>query len=553
VRTAVRLELLDPLPVRLADVDDARGSDEQRAFVRVEVLVVGRFALELHEQRPAKIAAPTKHVAIEPLLIGEHAHTVPRGIVDLARPAAGGALAPVADLAATYGTVRVAAVIAARLAAELRAAAASALVTATVDRALPRLGALAAGIEQPFGILVCGLDPEVTLPAYSPQSLSMGRCSLVRNHHGMSAAYPPRAPASVERRSILDWVGQLPVTPPIAPMLARRADSLPSGDYLYEPKWDGFRCIAFRARRGVDLRSRNDRPLARYFPELVDELLALGESGVVLDGEVVVAGAAGYDFDALLGRIHPAASRVERLSRETPARFIVFDLLARDDEDLRTRRFDERRAMLEEVLTGANRTVAPTPVTELEAEARRWLDCGPGSGIDGVVAKRVDLRYEAGARRMVKVKRERTADCVVAGFRPYVDRPLLSSLLLGLYDEAGELRHIGTVTAFTRERRRRLLEELAPLAVPLPAHPWEHGFLTGGSSMGRLAGAAARWSPAEMELDWVPIAPDRVCEVAFDHLDRDRLRHPARFRRWRPDRDPRSCTFEQLEPATLPA
>ena len=272
----------------------------------------------------------------------------------------------------------------------------------------------------------------------------------------------------------------------------------------------------------------------------------------MLDGEIVVPSPGGHDFDALLGRIHPAASRVERLSRETAARFIAFDLLARGGEDLRARRFDERRRLLEDVLPAATGTLAPTPATKLAAEAERWLDRPPGSGIDGVVAKPADLPYVSGARRMIKVKRERTADCVVAGLRLYVDRPLLSSLLLGLYDDRGRLRHIGTVTAFKREHRRRLLEELGPLAVPLAGHPWEHGFLIAGSSMGRLAGAAARWSPAEMELDWVPLAPERVCEVAFDHLDRDRLRHPARFRRWRPDRDPRSCTFEQLEPAALP-
>ena len=343
------------------------------------------------------------------------------------------------------------------------------------------------------------------------------------------------------------------MTPPLEPMLARRADSLPSGEYLYEPKWDGFRCLAFRQGREVDLRSRNDRPLSRYFPEIVDELLALRESGLVLDGEIVVPRAGGHDFDALLARIHPAASRVARLSRQTPARFVAFDLLARGGADLRARRFDDRRGMVEEVLTGATGTVTATPATRLAAEAARWLDCAPGSGIDGVVAKRADLPYVSGARRMVKVKRERTADCVVAGLRLYIDRPLISSLLLGLYDEQGRLRHIGTVTAFTRERRRRLLEELGPLAVPLAGHPWEHGFLIGGSAIGRLAGAAARWSPAEMALDWVPLAPERVCEVAFDHLDRDRLRHPARFRRWRPDRDARSCTFEQLEPAALSA
>ena len=343
----------------------------------------------------------------------------------------------------------------------------------------------------------------------------------------------------------------LPVTPPLAPMLARRVPSLPSGDYLYEPKWDGFRCLVYRAGDDVELRSRHDRPLARYFPELVEALRALEDERVVLDGEIVVSGPDGFDFDALLARVHPAASRVERLSRETPARFLAFDLLARGGEDLRQQPFEARRRMLEEVLASANGRVELTPATTDEATASRWLDCPPGSGIDGVVAKRRDLRYEAGARRMVKVKPERTADCVVAGFRLYVDRPLLSSLLLGLYDDAGNLRHIGTVTAFTVKRRRELLDELAPLAVPLAGHPWEHGFLTGGSPMGRMAGAAARWSPDEMDLDWIPLAPDRVCEVAFDQLDRDRLRHPARFRRWRPDRDPRSCTLEQLEPAAL--
>jgi ATP-dependent DNA ligase len=330
-------------------------------------------------------------------------------------------------------------------------------------------------------------------------------------------------------------------------MLARRADALPAGDYLYEPKWDGFRCLAFRSGGHVDLRSRHDRPLARYFPELAAALRALPDERAVLDGEIVVSGSDGFDFDAL------AASRVERLSGETPARFLAFDLLARGDEDLLDRPFGERRRMLEDLLAEETGRVELTPATTDEAAAARWLDWPPGSGIDGVVAKRRDLRYQAGARRMVKVKRERTADCVVAGFRLFVDRPLLSSLLLGLYDEAGRLRHIGTVAAFTVKRRRELLDELAPLAVPLAGHPWEHGFLTGGSPMGRMAGAAARWSPEEMDLDWIPLAPERVCEVAFDQLDRDRLRHPARFKRWRPDRDPRSCTLEQLAPAALPA
>jgi ATP-dependent DNA ligase len=331
-------------------------------------------------------------------------------------------------------------------------------------------------------------------------------------------------------------------------MLGRRVDELPEGDWIYEPKWDGFRCLAFRSGGGIDLRSRHDRPLARYFPELVIGLAELSASGFVLDGEIVVPAPGGLDFDALLARVHPATSRVERLSRESPARFVAFDVVALDGEDLRERPFSERRESLSALVGEGSATVVPTPATRDPSVAREWL-AGAGGGIDGVMAKAGDLPYRPGQRAMLKVKPERTADCVVAGFRPYVDRPLLSSLLLGLYDEAGELRHFGIVQSFTQKRRRELLKELAPLRVPLSGHPWEQGFLTGGGATGRLAGAAGRWSPGEMALDWVPLAPERVCEVAYDQLDHQRLRHPARFRRWRPDRVARSCTLDQLAPA----
>jgi ATP-dependent DNA ligase len=331
-------------------------------------------------------------------------------------------------------------------------------------------------------------------------------------------------------------------------MLGRRVSELPSGDWIYEPKWDGFRCLAFRAGDEIDLRSRHDRPLARYFPELLAGLSELGSRSFVLDGEIVVPGPAGLDFDALLARIHPAASRVALLSRETPARYMVFDVIALEGEDLTERPFSERRELLLQLLGEPGPAVRATPATRDAAVAAEWL-AGAGAGIDGVMAKPAGMPYRPGARAMLKVKPEHTADCVVAGFRPYVDRPLLSSLLLGLYDGAGELRHIGIVQSFTQKRRRELLEELAALRVPLAGHPWEHGFLPAGGPTGRLAGAAGRWTPGEMALDWVPLAPERVCEVAYDQIDHGRLRHPARFRRWRPDRVASSCTVDQLDVA----
>ena len=338
----------------------------------------------------------------------------------------------------------------------------------------------------------------------------------------------------------------LPVAPPVAPMLGRLARELPAGDFLYEPKWDGFRCLVFRAGSEIDLRSRHGRPLARYFPELVEALRALAAHRFVLDGEIVVVTPAGFDFAALLARLHPAASRVERLRAETPAAFIAFDLLALGEDDLRGAPFAERRSRLAELLGAAEPPLFLTPATDQRAVAHAWLDRFAGGGIDGVVAKHRELRYEPGVRAMVKVKAERTADCVVGGFRWLVDRPLPSSLLLGLYDDAGLLEHVGVAASFTEPQRRRLLEEITPLVAPLEGHPWENGFLLGGSPLGRLKGAAGRWTP-EMERDWVPLSPVRVCEVAYDQLDSGRFRHPARFRRWRPDRAPASCTFEQLE------
>jgi ATP-dependent DNA ligase len=322
-------------------------------------------------------------------------------------------------------------------------------------------------------------------------------------------------------------------------MLGRLARELPAHGFLYEPKWDGFRCLAFRDGADVDLRSRHGRPLARYFPELVEALSALEQEQLVLDGEAVVLGDG--DFEALLARLHPAPSRVERLRRETPAALVAFDLLALGDEDLRDRPFAERRTRLERLLARVRPPLHLTPLTTERALAAAWLE-----RFEGVVAKRRDLPYLPGARAMVKVKRERTADCVVAGFRWYEDRPLPSSLLLGLHGPGGELEHVGIASSFTERHRRELLDVLRPLAVPLEGHPWEGGFLVGGGSLGRLRGAPGSWTP-EMRLDWTPVAPVQVCEVAYDQLDRGRFRYPARFRRWRPDREPRSCTFDQLE------
>lgn len=326
-------------------------------------------------------------------------------------------------------------------------------------------------------------------------------------------------------------------------MLAALERELPVGRYLYEPKWDGLRGLAYVENGEVDLRSRHGKPLGRYFPELTSALAGLGMN-VVLDGEIVIADERGFDFGALLNRTHPAASRVSRLSAERPATFIAFDLLAVDGQPLGTFE-DRRRALLE--LVPEHTRVRPTPATDDRAVAERWLD-HVGPGIDGVVAKSLDLVYQPGKRAMIKIKRARTADCVVAGFRMTgndASDAVVSSLLLGLW-HGDELRHVGVCSQFTRERRHAMVRELIPLITELEGHPWERGFNIGRSPIGRLPGSAGRWDPAEMEPDWIPLRVERVVEVRFDHLDDHRFRHPAHLLRWRPDREATSCTFEQL-------
>jgi ATP-dependent DNA ligase len=329
-------------------------------------------------------------------------------------------------------------------------------------------------------------------------------------------------------------------------MLARLVRDLPTGALTYEPKWDGFRCIAFVEPGDVDLRSRHDRPLTRYFPELETGFLALpaAEGGFVVDGEILGDEDEQHDFAALLSRLHPAASRVQRLSRETPARFVAFDVLSIAERDVREEPFKLRRRLLEELLP-LDGVVSTTASTRDPAVASQWL-AAAGNGVDGVVAKDDEIRYLAGKRAMIKVKPERTADCVVGGIRIY-EPGTVGTLLLGLYDDADILRHVGVVTQLPRAERRAMFDELAPLAVPLGVHPWRDGFTMGASPIGRLPGAATRWRPDMARHGWLPLRPERVVEVAFDQVDVDRFRHPARFRRWRPDRTAESCRLDQIE------
>jgi len=329
-------------------------------------------------------------------------------------------------------------------------------------------------------------------------------------------------------------------------MLARLARELPRGpEWRYEPKWDGFRAMVWRDGDHIELWSRNQRPLSRYFPDLVGPITAIGTAQLVLDGEVMVPSDDGFDFVTLMGRLHPAASRVQRLAREHPACFVAFDVLAHGRTDLRDEPYSQRRKVLESVVPERG-TIATTPATDAADVASRWLDAPTGTGIDGVVAKVLTQRYESGARSMVKVKRARTMECVVGGVRFDLSGDEVVSLLLGLYDDAGELRHVGVASGMSRARRTDLARQVRPYATDLRGHPWERGFALEGGAIGRLRGSAGRWTP-EMPLDWVPLRPEGVVEVAYEHPDAGfRLRHPARFHRWRDDRDPRSCTVHQL-------
>jgi len=339
------------------------------------------------------------------------------------------------------------------------------------------------------------------------------------------------------------------IAPPIEPMLAKLATELPVGDaFLYEPKWDGFRAVVFRGGGDVYIQSRDLRPLDRYFPELHDAFLTGFPDGCVVDGEIVIASPRGLDFDALQLRLHPAASRVAKLARETPAAFVAFDAVASDCEDLRGLPQRERRDRLERLLATAEPPIYLTPTTRDPVVASEWLSRFEGAGLDGVIAKPAEGTYEAGKRAMIKIKHVRTADCVVAGFRWHKagKGQLVGSLLLGLFDEKHRLHHVGVTSAFTMATRRQLALELAPLREgALDGHPWREWAVADGE-MTRMPGGQSRWS-AGKDLSWEPLRIERVCEVKYDHMQGTRFRHAAVFQRWRPDKRPSDCGYDQLE------
>jgi len=340
---------------------------------------------------------------------------------------------------------------------------------------------------------------------------------------------------------------QLPVMPPVGPMLAKSVSTVPEGNYLYEPKWDGFRCIAFRDGDEVELASRGERPLTRYFPEVVDALRANLPERVVVDGEIVIATGDRLDFDALLQRIHPAQSRVAKLAAETPGSFVAFDLLAEGDDSWLTTPLAGRRSRLEALMAHAASPVYLTTATRDVETARRWLEVFEGAGLDGVVAKSLDGAYQPDVRAMLKIKHARTADCVVAGYRWHKSGGVVGSLLLGLYDEAGGLQHVGVAASFTMKRRAELVDELAAYTVEdLSGHPWAAWAEQSAHGNDRLPGAVSRWN-AKKDLSWVPLRPELVVEVGYEHMEGTRFRHTAHFKRWRPDRTPASCTYDQLE------
>ena len=331
-------------------------------------------------------------------------------------------------------------------------------------------------------------------------------------------------------------------------MLAKLAGEIPRGAYLYEPKWDGFRAIVFRAGTDLYIQSRELRPLDRYFPELHDACLAHLPDGSVVDGEIVIATPRGLDFDALQLRLHPAASRVAKLAKAAPAGFVAFDAIALEGVDLRGAPQAERRARLERALAGVRPPLYLTPMTRDPDVAAEWLSRFEGAGLDGVVAKPEGGSYQPGVRAMIKVKHERTADCVVAGFRWHKAGrdELVGSLLLGLYDGHGALHHVGVTSSFTMADRRRLALELAPLRErALDGHPWREWAGHAGEPT-RMPGGQSRWS-AGKDLSWEPLRVERVCEIKYDHMQGPRFRHAAVFRRWRPDRRPGECRYDQLE------
>lgn len=338
---------------------------------------------------------------------------------------------------------------------------------------------------------------------------------------------------------------QLPVMPPVSPMLSKSVPSIPAGS-SYEPKWDGFRSIVFRDGDEVELGSRNERPMTRYFPELVDAARAELPDRCVVDGEIVIAGPGGLDFEALQLRLHPAASRVRMLAEKTPAAFIAFDLLALGDTDYMSRPFVERRAALVAALADTGPTIHVTPATRDLETAARWFDEFEGAGLDGLIAKPLDGVYLPDKRAMFKIKHQRTADCVVAGYRLHKSGPdAVGSLLLGLYDDDAQLASVGVIGAFPMARRRELFTELQPLVTTFDRHPWNWAAHVDPDVV-RRHGGGSRWN-AGKDLSFVPLRPERVVEVRYDHMEGQRFRHTAQFNRWRPDRDPRTCTYHQLD------
>jgi ATP-dependent DNA ligase len=347
----------------------------------------------------------------------------------------------------------------------------------------------------------------------------------------------------------------LPFSPPIEPMLAKLTASIPQGDgYLFEPKWDGFRAVVFRDGDEIMLQSRDRKPLDRYFPELAAPIASMFPPRAIIDGEIILMGSGGLDFEALQQRIHPAKSRVAMLAEKTPASFVAFDLLALGDRDLRGESMLTRREALEQALRGASGSVRLTPATRDPAVAQDWFDRFEGAGLDGVIAKPIGLTYQPKKRAMLKIKHARTADCVVAGFRWHKNGPneLVGSLLLGLYDDDGTLHHTGITSSFKMAERKHLAGELAPLRDGArESHPWAEWATPEEAADGatRMPGGQSRWSRGK-DHSWEPLRIERVCEVKYDFMQGDRFRHATTFVRWRPDKAPEDCRYDQLEQPT---